>query len=148
MRRILLPFVAILAFGMTIAGAQNLTKSLQGSQDPRGPVPMDSNNNIYLPYHLNSVGQFTPPTITAGGAGGAPTFVGTATDLAGVVTIPSSTTTLIVTFGQAFTNAPSCILQELAGTTAPTFTVATTSINATVVAASKSYDYICLGANY
>lgn len=145
MKKLLLTIGLVLGLGLSLATAQNLTKSLQGSQDPRGPVPMDSSNNIYLPYHLNSAGQPTAPSFP-GGVGNA--CVNTCTDLAGQVSTGSAATTLTVQFGQAYNYAPACILQEQAGTTAPTFTTTTTEINATVVASSKTYNYLCLGANY
>jgi hypothetical protein len=146
MRKLLLLTATVLALGLSFASAQNFTKSLQGSQDPRGPVPLDSKNNIYLPYHLNSAGQPTAPTFSTGGVGNA--CVNTCTDLAGQVTTGSAATTLTIVFGQAYNYAPACILQEQAGTTAPTFTTTTTEILATVVASSKTYNYLCLGANY
>ncbi len=143
MRKYLLPVGLILAFGLVWAGAQTLTKSLQGAQDPRGPVPMDASNNLYIPYHLNNAGQPKPVTYTSfSAATGA-----TNTDFAGVVS--SSTTSGTILFGQVYNSAPACILQELAGSTAPTFTVATTGINATTVAGSSTkYNYICVGANW
>lgn len=142
MKRHLLTIALALALSMSLANAQTITKSLQGSQDPRGPVGLDANNNAYFPNHVNFYGNLgIGPTISGSGNNG--TAVGTPTDNAG--TILTSGTTLTLTFGQAFGAAPACILQEQAGSTAPTYTVATTGILATTVVTAKNYSYFCPG---
>lgn len=142
MRKLLLA-IALLTLGVSFASAQTITKSLQGAQDPRGPVGLDANNNAYFPNHINPLGNLgSAPTLASGGV----TFLTgtTPSDNAAKISIPSSVTTMTLTFGQAFGTVPACILQEEAGTVAPTFTVATTGVLATVVASSKTYDLICL----
>ena len=139
MKHLLYAALALL-LGVGAANAQNFTKSLQGSQDPRGPVAGDSLSNYYFPNHINAFGNLgLSPSGTCVGACGALT----GTDNAG--SIITSGTTLTVTFGQAFGAIPSCVMQEVAGAVAPTFTVATTAIVATVVVTGKTYDWICIG---
>ena len=139
MRKLL---VATLALSLLsgAAWAQTITKSLQGSQDPRGPVGLDSTNNAYLPNHLlatQGFGSQITPTIVGG------TFATSATDLAGVVT--TTATSLGITFGTPFAQIPACVLQEQAGTTVPTYTSYTTQLSATTVVSGKNYSYSCPG---
>ena len=85
MKRYLLPSALILAFGLALAGAQTITKSLQVTQDPRSPVGLDASNNAYFPAHVLMGGsQTVAPTTATCGSGGSPGVVGT--DNAGVVT--------------------------------------------------------------
>src|SRR5205814_10438962 len=51
--------VLTLALLPGLALAQNINRSLQGSQDPRGPVGIDTNNSAYFPGHINAFGQIT-----------------------------------------------------------------------------------------
>lgn len=140
MRKLLIATLALSLLGGA-AWAQTFTKSLQGSQDPRGPVALDANNNAFFPNHINAFGNLgINPTFTCVATCGTPT---SGTDNAG--TVQTSGTTLTITFGQAFGAKPSCIVQEEAGTTAPTYTVATTGILATTVVSAKAYDYNCVG---
>lgn len=143
MRKLLLASALALLVGGA-AWAQSFTSSLQGSQDPRGPVPLDTNSNSYFPNHINAYGaKGTAPTLAAGGV----TFATgtTPTDNVMRITIPSAVTTATISFGQAFGAVPACIMQEEAGTTAPTFTTTVTGVLATVVASSKTYDLLCFG---
>lgn len=135
MKKFLIPFVLALSVG-GLAYGQSITKSLQGSQDPRGPVGLDASNNAYFPGHiLDYTGSSFQPTIVGAVASG------TVTDVAGIVS--TSTTTMTITFGQAFNQPPACILQELAGTTVPTFTTRTNQISATTVVGGQQYAYLC-----
>jgi len=80
--------------------------------------------------------------------GGASPVLGTgSTDTAGTMASTTGTTTLTLTFGTAWNAAPVCIVQEQGGTVAPTYTVSTTAITATVVVAAATYNYLCLGRN-
>lgn len=141
MRKLLFTALALSLLGGA-AYAQTFTKSLQGSQDPRGPVAEDALSNFYFPNHVNFYGSGgIAPTISGAANNGTP--VGTLTDNAG--TILTSGTTLTLTFGQAFGAAPACILQEQGGSTAPTYTATTTGILATTVVTAKNYSYFCPG---
>ena len=103
MKHLLYAALALL-LGVGAANAQNFTKSLQGSQDPRGPVAGDSLSNYYFPNHINAFGNLgITPSGTCVGACGALT----GTDNAG--SIITSGTTLTVTFGQAFGAIPACV---------------------------------------
>jgi hypothetical protein len=139
MRKLLVTALA-LSLLAGAAWAQTITRSLQGSQDPRGPVGLDSNYNAYLPNHLlatQGIGSQITPTVVGG------TLYTSATDLAGV--IATTATSMGITFGTPFVQIPACILQEQNGTTVPTFTVYTTQLSATTVVSSKNYSYQCIG---
>lgn len=141
MKHYLLPLALVLALTGG-ASAQTITKSLQGSPDPRGPVGIDSLTNLYFPNHVNPLGNLgIAPTTSCTSGSATACGAQTGTDNAG--TVVTSGTALTVTFGQAFVVAPSCLLQEQAGTVAPTFTDATTGILATVVVTAKTYNWLC-----
>lgn len=140
MRKLLLGAAALALFA-SVAYAQNITTSLQGSQDPRGPVGLDANGNAYFGNHINAYGnRGTAPT-----ASNCTGPCGTITGTDNAFTVASSGTTLNITFGQAFLAAPQCVLQEAAGSTAPTFTAYTTGIIATTVVSLKTYYGLCFG---
>lgn len=142
MKKLLLGSALALAL-ISGAQAQNITKSLQGSQDPRGPVGLDASNNAYFPAHILSFGQ------AGGGAGPTasnctgPCGAVSGTDVAG--TVLTSGTTVNITFGQAFGAVPFCLMQEVNGATAPTYTAYTTGIIAGTVVTAKNYNWVCLG---
>lgn len=122
-----------------LASAQNITKSLQGAQDPRGPVGLDSSNNAYFPNHINNFNG-TKPTFSNCGA--SPVMNTGATDNAGTFT--SGSTTCLIAFATPFNIAPACILQEQTGTTVPTYSSMTTGFYASTIVASV-YAYVCMG---
>ena len=139
MRKLLITALALSLLSGAALG-QTITRSLQGSQDPRGPVGLDASNNAYLPNHLlapQAFGSQVTPTIING------TAVTSLSDLAGVVT--TTATSLGITFGTPFVQVPACVLQEQAGATAPTFTAYTSQLSATTVVSGKNYSYTCLG---
>lgn len=139
MKKLFLLVALILVLGLSFAAAQVITKSLQGSQDPRGPVGLDASNNAYLPAHLNSQGG--APVLSSCGSG--PTVVGT--DFAGVVTV--KTTTCTITFAVAYTNAPACVVvDETTPSTAMVYTVTAAHIAITAgLTSSDLVQYICVG---
>ena len=137
MKHLLYAALALL-LGVGVANAQNFTKSLQGSQDPRGPVAGDALSNYYFPNHVLNFGNLgINPSFTCQGACGA----STGTDMGG--SIVTSGTTLTIQFGQAFGAIPACLLQEVNGAVAPTYTLATTAIVATTVVTAKTYVWTC-----
>jgi hypothetical protein len=136
MRKLIVPSLLALCLSAGALWAQNITSSLQGSQDPRGPVGVDTSSNLYAYNHLNFLGNRGVAPTVAGA-----TTLSTNTDNQGV--IATTTTSATVTFGTAFLTAPACVLQELAGATAPTFTTYTTGFYATTIVNTKSYSYLC-----
>ena len=72
MRKLLFTALALSLLGGA-AYAQTFTKSLQGSQDPRGPVAEDALSNFYFPNHVNFYGSGgTAPTISGAANNGTP----------------------------------------------------------------------------
>lgn len=146
LRRLAFFFLAGLVFSAGLATAQVITRSVQMSQDPSGPVGFDANNNMYIQgnRHLNVVAGFTPPTLGTCAGG---TLVAGSTDFSGQVS-GSSGTSCIVTFGQAWGTAPRCVTSgsiSSAATTGPVSnTTSTTAITMTVAATGAGvFTYIC-----
>lgn len=144
MKKLLLVTGLVLAIG-TGAYAQNITRSLQGSQDPRGPVGWDTSNFMYFPSHVNpGVGTSAGPV-----SNGAGTFVGVATDNSGIVSLGVSTGAS-VTFATPFNQTPACVVSGIGGTgtvSTPLLTVTTTGFIFQVGAAqaNSQYAYLCFG---
>ncbi len=149
MKRLLATMGLVLALGLGFASAQNITKSLQGSQDPRGPVGQDTSNAMYFPGHINAFGQMTtsPSPATCGSGQEIGVVTSNSTDVAGVV-VPQSTACQIF-FGSPFNSTPICVTQaqSLAGASVNTLTitVASTGFNLTSTISGGSYNYVCLG---
>lgn len=144
MKRILAIALALALIGP--AAAQNITRSLQGSQDPRGPVGIDTSNSAYFPGHINAFGQFTKtPSQAAGPATNG--LVAGSTDAAGQLQIFGATSTTLL-FGSPFNAAPNCVATP---STTPTSGVsfglatATTSMSITGGVSGTTYNYICIG---
>lgn len=118
----------------TVTGAASFTSTatFNGtlSQVNKGNVVA---NGSAIPV-LTSCG--TSPSITAG-----------STDFAGNYTTGSAATTCTITFANAFTNAPDCLILNSAGaaTLIPTYTVSASAITVSVDIASTLYRYICVG---
>jgi hypothetical protein len=148
MKRLALVALA-LALGLGGAAyAQTITKSLQGSQDPRGPVGLDTSLNAYLPGHINAFGNTGVVSPANCGAGLETGVVGTgSTDVAGFITPQSSSCQ--VYFGTAFNAAPSCITQTqsipVATALSTYITTATTGFNLSGVISGTIVNYICIG---
>ncbi|MBA0089298.1 MAG: hypothetical protein HRJ53_30270 [Acidobacteria bacterium Pan2503] len=129
-----------LLFGASAFGglllAQVFNSSVQLSQDPRGPLPVDTAQNVYLTNnrHLNYiVGTSAAPTlgVCAGG-----TLVAGSTDTSGQVS-GASGTSCIVNFGNTWGTAPRCVTSGSisSATTGPVSNTATTAaLTMTVVA--------------
>lgn len=138
MRKLLLAAL-LLCLGCASASAQTITKGVQLSQDPTGPIGMDAANNVYFPKKILSTTTASPVLTTCGTT---PTIVGN--DTVGKLTTGGTATTCTITFTTAYNVAPACIIQPQGGTVYPTFTTSTTAITITVDVAATVYNYICL----
>lgn len=124
LRKYVLPSVLILALGASLAIAQTFTRALQLSQDTTGAFAVDANNGIYFPGHILSTGTGRPaPSVTGIGT---PTLAGT--DVSGTVTMGTSGTSAIVTFGQAFLTIPACLAISQTVSTSISYSVNATSL--------------------
>jgi len=147
MRRILAPILLILGLSIGLVYAQNVTKSVQLSQDPSGPIGFDSLLNTYFQGHI----LITPsvrPVPTVGTCGTTPTVAGT--DVAGKITTGSSgTTACTLTFGTAFVTAPSCQMSTTVTNAGPLFlaTTTTTAVFNYASATSLVISYICMSSS-
>lgn len=148
MKRIVIVALA-LALLPGLAVAQTINRSLQGSQDPRGPVGLDSSQSAYFPGHINSFGQVTTATsVTLCAAG---SIAANSTDVTGQIT-EGATTACSVLFGSPFNAAPFCqVTVTSLGAAAPTpgtsvaITTRTTGFNLVNGASGNIYTYLCLG---
>jgi hypothetical protein len=141
MRKYLLPSALILAFGLSLALAQNITKSVQLSQSAGGPIGVDTSNNVYFPAHILSSGKI--PTLSLG------TIAAGSTDFQGLITETSNSIGGVLTFAQAFAAAPNCVLvaQTAASATPLTFTTVATALTYSHASQiSQLLNYICTGA--
>lgn len=148
-RRLLGPCAIVLALGLAFASAQNITKSVQLSQDATGTIGYDTSGGVYFPAHILSTTRVGPaPTITSvcGTSGQAIT----GTDFAGTVTVGSSvTTTCPITFGTVYVTAPSCVAATSTGILA-SFSWVTATTGLTITQASTANDkimYFCSSLN-
>lgn len=145
MRKLLLPLAAFIALGAALAYAQTINKAIQLSQDPTGAIGVDTNNGVYFPGHVNSNGPTPAPTLTS--CGSSPTITGT--DTAAKVAIGSSAPAIgcVITFSQAWLQAPFCVVQsQNPATSAPAYSTSTTAITITnnPNMASATINYVCM----
>lgn len=145
-RKLLGPIALILAFGLSLAFAQNITKSVQLSQDGSGPIGYDTSGGVYFPGHILSTIRVAPaPSVTGSTCGTTtPSVVGT--DFAGVITVgTSATTSCVLTFGTAFGTAPVCVLTPKSAILAAlSYATSTTALTITQTStASNTIAYIC-----
>ncbi len=155
MKRLLATAGLVLALGLGLASAQNITRSIQGAQDPRGPIGWDTSNAMYFPGHINAFGQNTTAPSPSGGAGGntscgTTTSNGTvikfdSTDAAGVVSPQGVGCTVF--FGSPFNLAPFCVVTPTVATSGQSAAVTTTTTGFTLASAvsGTAYNYICIG---
>lgn len=143
MKKYILPSALILAFGLALAYAQTINRSIQLSQDPSGPVGFDTNNASYFPGHINSIARGTGLIPVLSTCGTAPSFTGTDTALR--LTTGSAATTCTVTFGVPYVAIPACVITPQGAAVQPTYTVSITAISMTVDVASTVYNIICMG---
>lgn len=145
--------ILVVALALALAGpalAQNINRSLQGSQDPRGPVGLDSSNSAYFPGHINAFGQFTATT-TQSNCGAGAAMVAGSTDVAGTVTARQPQTCTIQ-FGSPFNATPNCIAmtQSLAaantsGSSLSIASISTTSFTMQNITSGSNTAYLCIG---
>jgi len=149
MKRILLVALALALLGPGLASAQQINRSLQGSQDPRGPVGLDTSNGAYFPGHINAFGQFTTITTQANCGLGAAMTTGS-TDVAGTVTPRQSFCT--VQFGSPFNANPNCVASTVSiaagaslASSLAISSLSTTSFTLNNVMSGAIVNYICIG---
>lgn len=142
-------FVVGLALCAGFAVAQNISKSVQLSQDASGLVGYDTSNNIYIPGHLNSTTRGGPaPVLSACITGGTPSLTGT--DFMGtIVAGTTASTSCVVTFGTAFVVAPNCNVSWKTGPLAAmSWAVSTTALTITQTSnASSQIVYTCVSSS-
>ncbi len=145
LRKYLLPSALILALAAGLAGAQNINKALQLSQDASGAFGVDTTNNVYFPGHILNTGTGGPaPSVTGTGT---PTVAGT--DVAATITMGTSATTATVLFGRAYVSVPVCVAASQTSTATPiAFVPTATSIAFTQASTSgNKINYFCTGAS-
>lgn len=146
MKRLFLDTLLILGLALGLAFAQNITKSVQLSQDGTGLVGYDILNNIYLPNHLLSTTRGGPPPTVTGSTCGTTAPSVTGTDYAGVITVgTSATTSCVLTFGTAFVTAPTCLLTPKSAILAAlSYATSTTALTITQTStANNTIAYLC-----
>lgn len=128
-----------------LALAQNVTLSLQLSQDPRGNFGVTSAGDLLFQnqVHLNENAAALPPAVSACTGG---SLVAGSSDFSGAVTGVTGTACTI-TFGRAWTNAPNCLVNASNATAASTFatTSATQLVMGFTTASSAKITWICVG---
>ena len=155
MKRLLATAGLVLALGLGLASAQNITRSIQGAQDPRGPIGWDTSNAMFFPGHINTFGQFTTQPSPSGGAGGN-TSCGTTTSNGAVLKVGSTDASGVVSpqgtgctifFGSPFNLAPFCVVTPATATSGQSYAVASTTTGFTLSSAASgtAYNYICIG---
>ena len=148
MKRLLLALLVGCAIG-GVALAQNpptanINTSLQGSQFGNGPVGIDTNNNLYIPNHLNLFGNKQTTALSASLCGSA-IVTSSSTDNVAMITTGTATTCQII-FGQPFVNLPVCSLTTIASTVLPTYTATLSGLNVSgLLGAATKLQMICLG---
>ena len=145
MKRILVSALALaLLPGLAFAQA-NITRSLQGSQDPRGPVGIDPSNSVYFPNHLNAFGN-TSKTVTASCGVGSAVTAGS-TDTAGsVLTGGGASNVCNIIFGSTYNSPPNCVANGATyAASQNTFATTITSFTIVGVASAATVNWICIG---
>lgn len=146
MRKYLASILLILGLACGLAYAQNITKSVQLSQDGLGLIGYDTSNGVYFPGHILSTVRGAPAPTVAGATCGTTAPAITGTDFAGTVTVgTSATTSCVVTFGTAFVTAPTCVVSPKSTILAAfSFATSTTALTVTQTStANNTFTYIC-----
>lgn len=98
----------LVVLGLGFAAAANITKSVQLSQDPSGPIGFDTQSSVYFPRHVNNSG--TKPSFWGCGT----SAITDGTDTAGLVQEGTGTVggtaaaSCGLTFQTAFASTPYC----------------------------------------
>lgn len=143
MKRIFLASLTVICLGLGLAIGQNITRSVQLSQDPTGPFGVDSLFGVFFSNHVNT-NQVASPTV--GNCGTSPTFTGT--DTAGEMIEGSGTVTnCSMTFARAYTATPYCVATSSSTTTPVAVLASPNGFNVTHLssAALMRWYYSCTG---
>jgi hypothetical protein len=121
--------------GPTISGTTDQTKGLYFGT-----------NRVGISGHLEG-GLATAVQPVLSGCGTTPTLAAGSTDLSGTVTMGTAATGCVITFGTAFTAAPSCTVTWRATPLASqSYTVSASAITTTQTSTSNNLlDYTCIG---
>lgn len=136
---------ALLVLGVAFASAQNITKSVQLSQDPTGVFNVDNFNNLFFPKHWNTGDQSLP---AFSGFGNAASPAGS--DAAGTVVFSVGTATSgNLKFAQAYTSTPFCTASSQSGSSPVGLTPTPQGISFTfsAMATGSAIYYQCTGRN-
>jgi hypothetical protein len=153
LKRLALPLLAALAIGLGGVVAQNITKSVQLSQDGSGPIGFDTTNGVYFPGHLNSTS--TTPSYDGASCGVAQSISGVSTsrsiagtDTAGAIQTGGTATQCQVVFARAYLSTPWCVFSSNTGASPVGWTVSTAGFNVTMAsAAGLRVSYSCMSAS-
>ena len=145
MKKYLLPSALILVFGLGLALAQSITKSVQVRPDPSGTIGYDTNNNIYFPAHVLSTGPGLPTASSP--AGTAPAMAAGSTDFVGQFQGATGNNTASIIFNKAYAGVPTCLAISQNPATSPiAYNAVATGINFTTANnGSVIINYICSG---
>ena len=144
MKKYLLPSALILVLGLGLALAQNITKSVQLSQDPTGTIGYDIQGNVYFPGHILTTGVLGSPSVSQF-SGTAPTITGT-DYMATISGGGAATSTGIALFATAFLANPTCVLtSQNPGTSPIAYNAVTTGINITTNMFAAVINWVCSG---
>lgn len=152
MKNLLKLILAGLIFGGASFGgllvAQNFIASVQLSQDPRGPLPVDQAQNVYLTNnrHLNRQTGSSPGLSLGTCSGGA--LAANSTDFSGAVA--TATAPCTINFAQTWGTAPACVVSTSVnsqGAWAVATTTTTLAITVAGTAAAATWNWVCTGVN-
>lgn len=143
MKKVFLASLAIICLGLGLSIAQNITRSIQLSQDPTGPFGVDSLGGVFFSNHINT-SQVASPVLV--GCGTSPTLTGT--DTAGeVVEGTGSVTACSFQFARAYTATPYCYGSSSSTTTPVAFISSPSGFNVSHIASAAvmRFYYNCTG---
>lgn len=141
---------ALVVAGFGFAIAANITRSVQLSQDPSGPIGFDTQSSVYFPTHANNSGSApllqscTTSSVIAG------------TDMGGVITEGTGASTgCSMNFRTAYASTPFCTASSAnaaspVGVNASPNGVQFTHASNTPGAGGPNWfyiNYICVGGN-
>lgn len=84
------------------------------------------------------------PVLSTCGSAPSPILATGSNDMSGTYTTGGTATTCTITFGTAYTAAPTCIVGANGTATQPTYTVSNTAITVSVDIATTVYQYHCI----
>ena len=148
MRKYLLPSALILVLGLGFAIAQSITKSVQVSQDPLGPIGYDTQGGVYFPGHILSTNGLNGAPTVHTDIGTAATLDANATDFSGTLTGGGvNDTTVQIIMSKAYNAVPHCVVtSQNVGTSPVAFNLVASGINITSQLGASIVNYVCSGA--